>query len=68
MTHSVEEAVFLSIGVLVMHARPGRIIVDREAVLPGDDEADVRDITVTATAEFQALEAELAKAIYAAHV
>ncbi|WP_040807477.1 ABC transporter ATP-binding protein [Nocardia concava] len=67
VTHSVEEAVFLSTRVLVMSARPGRIIVDRRIELPGDDGAGVRDLAVTATPEFQALKTELAKAIYDAH-
>ncbi|MET8430303.1 hypothetical protein [Nocardia sp. NPDC004860] len=68
VTHSVEEAVYLSARIPVMNARPGRIIVDRGVVLPGDDEAGVRAITVTATPEFQALEIELATAIQAVHV
>lgn len=68
VTHSVAEAVFLPTGVLVMSTRPGRTIVDREIALPGDVEAGVRDITGTATLEFQALKTELAKAIYAARI
>ncbi|MVU78435.1 ATP-binding cassette domain-containing protein [Nocardia sp. ET3-3] len=67
VTHSVEEAVFLSTRVLVMSARPGRVIVDRRIQLPGDDDGGVRDLAVTATPEFQALKTELAKAIYEAH-
>ncbi|MEV5650289.1 ABC transporter ATP-binding protein [Nocardia sp. NPDC052254] len=67
VTHSVEEAAFLSTRVLVMSARPGRVIVDRRIDLPGDGPDTVRDLTVTATPEFQALKSELAQAIYAAH-
>ncbi|MEC3917765.1 ABC transporter ATP-binding protein [Nocardia sp. CDC160] len=67
VTHSVEEAVFLSTRVLVMSARPGRVIVDRRIQLPGDDDTAVRDLAVTATPEFQALKTELATAIYEAH-
>ncbi|MFI6865930.1 ABC transporter ATP-binding protein [Nocardia sp. NPDC050406] len=67
VTHSVEEAVFLSTRVLVMSARPGRILLDRRIALPGDDTERVRDLAVTATPEFQALRTELAQAIYGAH-
>ncbi|MET9492480.1 ABC transporter ATP-binding protein [Nocardia sp. NPDC006630] len=76
VTHSVEEAVFLSTRVLVMSARPGRVIVDRRIELPGDaalpgdtasGDGRVRDLAVTATPEFQALKSELAQAIYDAH-
>ncbi|WP_067708093.1 ABC transporter ATP-binding protein [Nocardia yamanashiensis] len=67
VTHSVEEAVFLSTRVLVMSARPGRVIVDRRVELPGDEPGGVRSLTVTATPDFQALKSELAQAIYAAH-
>ncbi len=67
ITHSVEEAVFLSTRVLVMSARPGRVVIDRKVELPGDGPDTVRDPSVTATPEFQALRTELAAAIYAAH-
>ncbi|GAB2729753.1 hypothetical protein [Nocardia thraciensis] len=66
VTHSVEEAVFLSTRVLVMSARPGRVIVDRRIELPGDGDG-IRDLTVIATPEFQAVKSELAQAIYDAH-
>ncbi|MGO3325085.1 ABC transporter ATP-binding protein [Gordonia sp. (in: high G+C Gram-positive bacteria)] len=67
VTHSVDEAVFLSTRVIVMSARPGRVVIDREIELPGDGPDVVRDRSVTATAEFQRLRTELAEAIYAAH-
>lgn len=67
VTHSVEEAVFLSTRVLVMGARPGRIVVDRSVALPNDDDDGVRELAVTATPEFQAIKTELAKAVYEAH-
>ncbi|BDH56141.1 ABC transporter ATP-binding protein [Tsukamurella sp. PLM1] len=67
ITHAVEEAVFLSTRVLVMSARPGRVVIDRKVELPGDGPDVVRDPAVTATPEFQALRTELAEAIYAAH-
>ncbi|MCM6772303.1 ABC transporter ATP-binding protein [Nocardia sp. CDC159] len=67
VTHSVAEAVFLSTRVLVMSARPGRIIVDRRIELPGDTADGVRELAVTATPEFQALKSALAQAIYDAH-
>lgn len=66
ITHSVEEAVFLSTRVLVMSARPGRVVIDRAVELPGDGPDTVRDPAVTGTPEFQALRTELAAAIYAA--
>lgn len=67
VTHSVEEAVFLSTRVLVMSARPGRISIDRRIELPGDTPDGVRSPAVIATPEFQQLKLELAEAIYAAH-
>lgn len=67
VTHSVEEAVFLSTRVLVMSARPGRVVLDRRIELPGDSEDSPRELAVTATPEFQSYKLELAEAIYTAH-
>lgn len=67
ITHSVDEAVFLSTRVLVMSARPGRVIVDRRIELPGDGPGVVREPAVMSTPEFQAIKVELAQAIYSAH-
>ncbi len=67
VTHSVEEAVFLSTRVLVMSARPGRVTIDRRIELPGDSDDSVRSPEVIATPEFQQLKLELAEAIYHAH-
>lgn len=67
VTHSVEEAVFLSTRVLVMSARPGRVIVDQRIELPGDQDDTVRELGIIATPEFQALKSRLAQAIYDAH-
>lgn len=44
ITHSIEEAVFLSSRVVVMSSRPGRILVDRKIELPHDRfNIEVRD-------------------------
>lgn len=67
VTHSVEEAVFLGTRVVVMSARPGRVILDRRIELPGDDEGRVRDPSVIATTDFQQLREELTRAIVRAH-
>ncbi|MEP9415790.1 ABC transporter ATP-binding protein [Gordonia sp. VNQ95] len=67
VTHSVEEAVFLSTRVLVMCARPGRVTIDRRIELPGDSPDGVRSPDVIATPELQNIKVELAEAIYNAH-
>lgn len=68
ITHSVEEAVFLSTRVLVMSARPGRVILDQKVALPGDGgAAGVRDLSVMSTPEFQELKETLSAAIVSAH-
>ena len=54
VTHSLEEAILLGDRVVVMSARPGRLIAERVVPFPRPRTAEVRT-----TAEFAALEREL---------
>ncbi|MFJ3708898.1 ABC transporter ATP-binding protein [Streptomyces sp. NPDC090053] len=54
ITHSLEEAIVLGDRVLVMSARPGRIIAERRPPFPRPRTGDLRS-----TPEFSALKAEL---------
>ncbi|MFM8870114.1 MAG: ABC transporter ATP-binding protein, partial [Actinomycetota bacterium] len=54
ITHSLDEAILLADRVLVMSARPGRIIADIKVPF-----ARPRDPSVRSTAEFAKLEGEL---------
>ncbi|MFC4506517.1 MULTISPECIES: ABC transporter ATP-binding protein [Streptomyces] len=54
ITHSLEEAIVLGDRVLVMSARPGRIIAERRPPFPRPRTGDIR-----ATPEFTALKGEL---------
>ncbi|MEU9334268.1 ABC transporter ATP-binding protein [Streptomyces sp. NPDC048290] len=54
ITHSLEEAIVLGDRVLVMSARPGRIIAEHRPPFPRPRTGDIR-----ATAEFTALKGEL---------
>lgn len=62
VTHSVAEAVFLSTRVVIMSARPGRIIDDVE--VPFDYP---RDPAIRFTAEFTALAAKISERLREAH-
>lgn len=67
ITHSVDEAVFLGSRVLVMSARPGRIVEDISISLPGDDAAAPRSPSVRTSPEFAAYKERIAGEIYRAH-
>ncbi len=54
ITHQIEEAVYLSDRVVVMSARPGRIMADIKIDLPRP-----RDLHIKRTAEFQAYEEQI---------
>jgi NitT/TauT family transport system ATP-binding protein len=58
VTHNISEAVFLSQRVLVMSARPGRIVADVRVDLPLPRSASLR-----AQAEFAHLTGEVAEAL-----
>lgn len=58
VTHDVEEAIFLSDRVLVMSARPGRLVHERAVDLPRP-----RHFDVIATPEFASLKADLFHAL-----
>ena len=63
ITHDVEEAVFLGTRVLVMSARPGRIVLDLPVRLGGPDAGpELRSMP-----EFVALRDQVAASIHAAH-
>lgn len=65
ITHSVEEAIFLGTRVLVMSARPGRIILDQPVHI-SDDYGQPLGAELRATPEFLRLRDKVASAIYEA--
>jgi NitT/TauT family transport system ATP-binding protein len=62
VTHSIEEAVFLSSRIAVMSARPGRIVEVIESDLPRGRDLDIRDGT-----SFHALAHRVRTALRAGH-
>jgi NitT/TauT family transport system ATP-binding protein len=62
VTHSVQEAVFLSTRIVVMSSRPGRIVAVIESSLPLERDPDVRE-----TPEFLAVAHAVRTALRAGH-
>ncbi len=62
VTHSIPEAAFLSSRIVVMSARPGRIVEVIESNLPADRTLDIRE-----TPEFIAIAYRLRVALAAGH-
>ena len=62
VTHSIPEAAFLSSRIVVMSARPGRIVEVIESDLPADRTLDVRE-----SPEFMAIAHRLRVALAAGH-
>ncbi|MFD4367749.1 ABC transporter ATP-binding protein [Rhodococcus sp. NPDC058521] len=67
ITHSVDEAVFLGSRVLVMSARPGRVVKDVSISLPGDGRPGPRTADARTSPEFAAYKEQIAAEIYHAH-
>ncbi|MFF5793398.1 ABC transporter ATP-binding protein [Paeniglutamicibacter sp. NPDC012692] len=65
ITHSVEEAIFLGTRVLVMSARPGRIILD-EAINISDENGSPLGAELRSAPEFVRLRDKVSTAIYEA--
>lgn len=64
VTHSVEEAIFLGTRVIVMGARPGRVIYDRKVSFKGDGRSTGTGIR--STPDFISMRDEVAAKIYEA--
>ena len=62
VTHSIPEAAFLSSRIVVMSARPGRIVEVIESNLPADRTLDIRE-----SPEFTAIAHRLRVALAAGH-
>ena len=63
ITHSVDEAVFLGTRVLVMSPRPGRIVLDEDAMFSGHGET-IQAEAIRALPEYAALVDKVRHAIH----